>query len=85
MSDFIKQITDVELLVINKPRTFIIWRNTEKGRDIKDCYERIDWNTSVHYINTYNTDMKVFKDVPFFNVLEEIYQKLITEGNNEEN
>lgn len=81
MSDFIKQITDVELFVINKPRTYIKWNNTEKGRDIKDCYERIDMNGYVYYVNTYNTDMKVFKDVPFFNVLEEIYQNLIKEQN----
>lgn len=85
MSDFIKQIKDVELLVVNKPRTYIIWRNTEKGRDERDCYERIDSNGYIHYINTYNTEMKVYSNFPFFNVLEEIYQKLITEGNNEEN
>ena len=77
MSDFIKQVKDLKVVVVKKPRTYIQWTNTEPGRDKTDCYERID-NLYLRYVNTNNKSSDVTKDNKFFYILEELYQKAIT-------
>lgn len=72
--DFEKQVKNIKIHIINNPRIFIEWNNTEKGRDEHECYERFDKGL-ICYVNFYNPNIKVFKDDAFFNELEEMYNK----------
>jgi hypothetical protein len=74
--EFEKQITNLQLQVVTKPREFIKWDNTEPGRDKDDCYERLDIGGSIIYVNNNNRNLSVLRDNPFWNVLEGMYQKL---------
>ena len=73
--DFEQQVKDVEIIVNTNPRTYIKWVNTEEGRDKLDCYERIDLMGSIIYVNTHNKNMSVTRGEPFFDILENMFQK----------
>jgi hypothetical protein len=75
-TDFIEQVTDLEVFLVNKPRTYLRWTNTEKGRDMTDCYERFD-NFYIRYVNTYNPSQVIIKGDKMFNTLEKLYNKAI--------
>jgi hypothetical protein len=75
MSEFIKQVTGVTVEVITKPRVFIKWNNTERGRDANDCYERVEDYGRIIYINTHNRNSFIPESEPFFDTLEELYNK----------
>jgi len=76
MVDIINQISNEELIVVNKPRTFLKWNNTESGRDKEEIFERIDEDEYVYYVNQYNNDI-IDMDFDFFKTLEQIYQKAL--------
>lgn len=73
-TQFEKQITDIELVVDTKPRTYIKWKNTEEGRDKTDCYERIEMGSTIIYVNMNNRSSSVINGNSFFNTLEKIYK-----------
>lgn len=77
--NFKEQLTDLQLVVETKVRTFIKWRNTEAGRDKISCYERVETGNSVYYINDFNRNSIITKDNSlFFDELEQLYNKLKT-------
>lgn len=78
--EFTDQITNARLQVVNKPREFVKWDNTEPGRDKDDCYERLDIGGSIIYINNNNRSVAIVKGQPFWNTLEDMYQKLKAES-----
>lgn len=71
--DFKEQISDLKLTIQIKPRFYLQWTNNEIGRDKRDCYERIEDNNYVRYINTNNKSLVTIKGDKFFDVLEEMY------------
>jgi len=73
--EFIEQTKNLKLTIVENPRVFISWDNTEDGRDKTDCYERID-NNILCYVNCNNTNIKIFKGEEFFETLEILYYKL---------
>jgi hypothetical protein len=73
MNLFVKQVENLRLKIVTKPKTYVLWNNTEEGRDMDDCYERVEENGCVEYINTNNVDMRVIQGDNFFNALEELY------------
>lgn len=75
MNLFIKQVDKLRIKTVTKPRTYILWNNTDKGRDKDDCYERIEENGFVEYVNTNNVDMRIIIGDNFFNTLEELYDR----------
>ena len=75
MNLFIKQVEKLRLEIVTKPRTYVFWNNTQKGRDKDDCYERVEENGFVEYINTNNVEMRVIQGDNFFNTLEELYNR----------
>ena len=77
MNLFIKQVDELRLKVVTKPRTYILWNNTQDGRDKDDCYERVEENGFVEYINTNNVNMRVIQEDDFFNTLEELYNRAL--------
>ena len=80
---FEDQIKNLKLEVITKPREFIKWDNTEKGRDKDDCYERIDYGHGiVIYVNNNNRNLSILRENPFWNVLESMYQKEVSKKEN---
>ena len=77
MSDFKKQISEVKVVEVNKPRVYLKWVNTEKGRDKDECFERVDDGISTYYVNKYNRSSAVYKGEGFFLVLEEMYEEAL--------
>lgn len=73
MNLFIKQVDKLRIKTATKLRTYMLWNNTDSGRDKNDCYERIEENGFVEYVNTNNVDMRVVRGDDFFNTLEELY------------
>ncbi len=71
--NFKEQISDLKIVTITKPRVYLQWINTEKGRDKYDCYERIE-DVYVRYVNTHNPSLVTIKGSEFFNELEELYK-----------
>jgi len=73
---FEQQIKNVEIIVNKNPRTYLKWENTEIGRDRFECYERINLQGTIVYVNAHNKSMSVTKGNPFFNILEDLFQKV---------
>jgi|TARA_R110000851_G_scaffold308922_2_gene468126 acyl carrier protein len=76
---FIEQVENLKVFTVTKPRTYITWTNTEKGRDVIDTYERID-DGFVVYVNQYNKSMRTIKGDSFFDELEEMYNRALNEA-----
>ena len=76
---FIEQVENLKIITVTKPRTYITWTNTEKGRDVTDTYERID-DGFVCYVNQYNKSMRTIKGDSFFDKLEEMYNSALNEA-----
>tara|TARA_B110000977_G_scaffold174790_1_gene228957 strand:- start:1 stop:237 length:237 start_codon:yes stop_codon:yes gene_type:complete len=77
--EFIEQIENLKVFTVTKPRTYITWTNTEKGRDVIDTYERID-DGFVVYVNQHNKKLRTIKGDNFFNELELIYKRALNEA-----
>lgn len=75
---FEEQIKDAELVIDTRPRTYIRWNNTEPGRDKDDCYERIDLGSTIIYVNNNNRNSTILSTHPFWSVLENIYQNILS-------
>jgi len=75
--DFIKQITNLNIVTVTKPRVFIQWQNTEKGRDKYNCYERIADFCLIRYVNTHNPSSTIIEGDDFFKTLEEMYKSKV--------
>jgi hypothetical protein len=80
--DFKSQITNLKIVTVTKPRTYLQWNNTEEGRDKYDCYERIDEKDYVRWVNTHNTSTSIISGDRMFNILEEMYQSALENVNN---
>jgi hypothetical protein len=74
--DFKKQISELKIVTVTKPRVYLKWINTEKGRDKYDCYERVE-DVYVRYVNTHNPSILVIQGDKFFNDLEEMYHSAL--------
>ncbi len=74
--DFKKQVKDLQIVTITKPRVYLKWSNTEKGRDKNDTYERID-DVYVRYVNIHNTNHSIIQGDTFFKTLEEMYHSAL--------
>lgn len=74
--EFKEQVENLKILTVTKPRTYLKWTNTEKGRDKTDCYERIDGSFIV-YVNTNNPSKYISRGDKFFETLEELYSKAL--------
>lgn len=70
---FIKQVRNFNVKEVLEPKTYLRWNNTEDGRDISDCYERIVINSEIFYVNCHNRNSIVSKDNPFFHTLNKMY------------
>tara|TARA_R110000851_G_scaffold107231_11_gene227290 strand:+ start:246 stop:482 length:237 start_codon:yes stop_codon:yes gene_type:complete len=77
--EFIEQVENLKVFTVTKPRTYITWTNTEKGRDVADTYERIN-NGFVVYVNQHNKSSTIIKGDSFFNELEEMYNSALNEA-----
>ena len=77
-NEYLKQVVDLKLQIVTKPRTYIQWNNTEDGRDKTDCYERID-EIYVRYVNTHNPSMVIIQGDKFFDTLEMLYNLALSE------
>ena len=77
--EFIEQVENLKVFTVTKPRTYITWTNTERGRDVTETYERID-DGFVVYVNQYNKSLTIIKGDSFFNELEEMYSKALNEA-----
>jgi hypothetical protein len=75
--DFKKQVSELKIVTEIKPRVYLQWINTEKGRDKHDCYERID-DDYIRYVNKHNPSIIVIQGDKFFKDLEEMYQMALT-------
>lgn len=71
--EFIKQVRCFKVEEVLEPKTYLRWYNTEDGRDISECYERIAINSEVFYVNCSNRNSIVSKDNPFFHTLNAMY------------
>jgi len=74
--DFKKQVSNLKIVTVIKPRIYLQWDNTEKGRDKNNCYERIE-DIYVRYINTHNPSMVIINGDRFFKTLEEMYMSTL--------
>lgn len=76
LTDFERQVINPSVKIITITKTMLSWNNTEKGRDFKDCYERVtSGERVVGYRNTYNTSEFIYSDHKFFKTLEKMYKK----------
>jgi len=81
--EFEDQITDLQLVIDNKPRVYIKWKYTQEGRDKTDSYERIEIDKSViYYINANNRNFIINPGNPFFDKLEKLYNQIKTQKYN---
>lgn len=78
--NFKKQVSGVKIVTVTKPRVYLQWTNTEKGRDMHECYERIE-DVYIRYINTHNPSMTIIQGDKFFKDLEEMYQRALAVQN----
>jgi hypothetical protein len=74
--EFKKQVSELKIVTVTKPRVYLQWINTEKGRDKHDCYERIE-DVYIRYVNTHNPSMTVIQGDKFFKDLEEMYHSAL--------
>jgi predicted GTPase len=72
--NFKKQISELKIVTVTKPRVYLQWANTEKGRDKHNCYERVE-DVYIRYINTHNPSMVVIQGDKFFKDFEEMYKR----------
>ena len=79
--EFIEQIKNLKVFTVTRPRTFITWTNTEKGRNVVDTYERV-YEGFVVYVNHYNKLSRITKGHSFFDELELIYKRALNETDN---
>ena len=77
--DYKKQVNRLRIETITKPRVFLKWENTEKGRDKKECYERVD-EPYIYYINQFDKSMTVDISDVFFKTLEDMYKTVLSEA-----
>ena len=77
--DYKKQAKNIKIETITKPRIYLKWENSEKGRDKEQCYERVDDNY-IHYINQFNTSMIIDQTDEFFKTLEDMYKDTLNEA-----
>ena len=70
--NYIKQVNNLKLHVVTKPRIYVQWNNNESGRDTTECYER-EVNSYIRYINVNNPRMTVISGDAFFDTLESLY------------
>ena len=76
---FEDQIVDVKITLYKPTITYLSWTNTEEGRDKKSCYERrVIADRFVMYVNTYNENLTVTEDHPFWHTLEKIYNEQLS-------
>jgi len=73
----IDQFKDLKIIKIAKPRIFVTWKNTEKGRDVNDTYERIEELGVIRYVNHHNRTFVTMKGDIFFDELEYIYAQAL--------
>jgi hypothetical protein len=71
--EFIKQVRSFKVEDVLEPKTYLKWYNTEDGRDISDCYERIVINSETFYVNCYNRNSIISKSNSFFDTLDAMY------------
>ena len=76
---YIKQTSDVRLVIVKKPRYYVQRNNTEKGRDVTESYERLN-HTYVRYVNVNNSSMIIAQGDRFFDTLEELYQTALAKS-----
>lgn len=78
--EFKDQIDKLQLYVDYTPRVYVKWVNMEPGYDKTDCYERITLSggSMIVFVNTNNRSSSVCKGTPFFQTLEDLYQKALT-------
>lgn len=69
-----KQVKDIEIFTDTTPRVYVKWTNTEQGRDINECYERVVIGESSIYINTHNRYLSIALGHPIWQSLENIYE-----------
>ena len=74
--NFKKQVSDLKIVTVTKPRVYLQWINTEKGRDKNECYERIE-DISIRYVNIHNPSMVIIQGDKFFKDLEEMFQSAL--------
>ena len=77
--DYIKQANNISIETVNKPRVYLKWENTEKGKDKKQCYERVS-EPYTHYINQFNISMIIDMSDNFFKTLEDMYNSTLNES-----
>ena len=70
---YIGQVKNISIKTVTQPRIYLKWENTENGRDREQCYERIDNNGYVYYINQFNRSMIIDKSDTFFKIMEDMY------------
>lgn len=79
--NFKKQVTGLKIVRTTKPRLYLQWTNTEIGRDVFDCFERVE-DIYVKYINAHNPSSVITQDHTFFIDLEEMYQSALEKERN---
>ena len=72
--EFEDQIKNVKVIVDTRPRVFLKWENTKEGRDKTYCYERMDINGTIIYVNILNRNSTVLSGESFFDKLESMYE-----------
>jgi len=68
---FSEQINNLKVYTDKTPRVFMKWDNTEAGRDVNECYERVS-HSAVMYINQ-NNKAQILMIGEYFDTLEEIF------------
>ena len=71
--EFKKQVRCFKVEEVVEPKTYLKWYNTEDGRDISECYERIVIGSEVFYVNCMNRNKIISKENSFYFTLDAMY------------
>ena len=74
--DYIKQVLNLKIVVVNRPRIYLSWNNTKKGINKYDCYERIK-DSGIRWVNQHDKSTSIIRGDKMYKILEKMYKKAL--------
>ena len=71
-----KKVSNLKIVIVNRPRIYLSWNSTKKSINKYDCYERIK-NGDIRWISQYDRTTLIIRGDKMFEILEKMYKKAL--------
>ena len=71
-----KKVSNLKIVIVNRPRIYLSWNNTQKGINKYHCYERIK-DSDIRWINQHDKAISIINGDKMFKILEKLYKKAL--------